>query len=58
MVNDKERLRRERIKASLTHYFLTEQGNIHKKHLSVLQAKRMAKYNEFLKKYNNEEDKV
>lgn len=56
MIEEKEKLRRERIKSSLIKYFLTEQGNIHKEKLKAIQSKRMAKYNEFIKQYNNEED--
>lgn len=56
MISEKEKLRRERIRASLKQYFLSEQGNTHKENLKAIQAKRMAKYNEFLKQYNNEED--
>lgn len=55
MISEKEKIRRERIRASLRQYFLSEQGNIHKEKLKALQSKRMAKYNDFIKRYNNEE---
>lgn len=55
MISEKEKIRGERIRASLRQYFLSEQGNIHKEKLKALQSKRMAKYNDFIKRYNNEE---
>lgn len=57
-ISQKEIERRNKIKSSLKAYFMTEQGNAHKNKLSQLQAKRMAKYNEFINNHNNDKREI
>ena len=49
LIDKREKKRRERISDSLKAYFMTEQGIAHKDKLSTIQAKRMAKYFNFIK---------
>lgn len=53
-MTNKERLRRERISSSLRHYFLTEQGRVHREKISRLQSLKMQKFYAFINKDNNE----
>lgn len=47
-MEEKETTRRTKISCSLKHYFNTDKGIEHRKHLSAVQSKRMALYGKFL----------
>ena len=51
-MENKEQIRRKKIKASLRKYFKSSEGIIHRKKLSQLQSVRMRNYGKYLQENN------
>lgn len=53
VIKDNERMRRERISEAMKQYYQSEKGLVHRDNVSRLQRLKMAKYSEYLKAVNN-----